>query len=387
MEPSRTSRPATPPVHDPLTPSVPLFDPSQLPLRTWCEGSREDAVTGLVAFPDFHSHIPRCLAAALQAGRLVALAIGDVDGLKDHVEQTNSTNPASYGHLAGNEVMATVGATTRAWFREQPFDSGCAATFGGDEVILAAVVDDAGQFHQALGILRDRLRDVLPVTVSFALMFVTAADLPAERERGWKHAFTNTLLSAVDRTLFTHKAARRAGVGQGGIIAVARPPRHSDAEEAGPDPVVLLPLPAASDVLHVMARPERIGSRDFLLLPCRGPVGQRGAQLRVTFPTGSSRTVVAYALRGQAALPYAAVTDGVSSVPLTMQGVRDRTPRSVPEDLAVALERAGLDWAAVPVHEQAQILHLITEAGTEEIRAGRVTAAVDAVAARKGKAL
>ncbi|WP_017239002.1 hypothetical protein [Streptomyces sp. SS] len=386
MEPSRTSHPAAPPVHDPLTSSVPLFDPSQMPLRTWCEGSREDAVTGLVAFPDFHSHIPRCLAAALKAGRLVALAIGDVDGLKDHVERTNSTNPASYGHLAGNEVMATVGATTRAWFREQPFDSGCAATFGGDEVILAAVVDDAAQFHQALGVLRDRLGAVLPVTVSFALMFVAAGDLPAERERSWKHAFTNTLLAAVDRTLFTHKAARRAGGGQGGIIAVTRPPLLSERDQAGPDPMVLLPLPATSHVVHVVARPERIGGRDFLLLPCRGPVGQRGAQLRVTFPTGSSKTVVAYALRGQAAVPYAALTDGVTGVPLTVRGVRDRTPRSVPEDLAAALERTGLDWSSVPAHEQAQILHLITEAGTEEIRAGRVTAAVDAVAARKGAA-
>ncbi|MFE9308175.1 hypothetical protein ACFYM5_10800 [Streptomyces sp. NPDC006706] len=365
---------------------MPLFDASQLPLHTWCEGSREDAVTGLVAFPDFHSHIPRCLAAALDEGRLVALAIGDVDGLKDHVERTNSTSPTSYGHLAGNEVMATVGATTRAWFREQLFDSGCAATFGGDEVILAAVVDDAAQFHQALGVLRDRLGSVLPVTVSFALMFVTTGDLPAKRERSWKHNFTNTLLAAVDRTLFTHKAARRAGGGQGGIIAVTRPPVLSEPDQAGPNPLALLPLPAASDVVHVVARPGRIGSRDFLLLPCRGPVGQRGAQLRVTFPTSSAKTVVAYALRSQAAVPYAAVTDGVTGVPLTVQGVRDRTPRSVPEDLAAALEQAGLDWSMVPIHEQAQILHLITEAGTPEIRAGRVTAAVDAVAARKGAA-
>ncbi|MFK0142650.1 nucleotidyl cyclase domain-containing protein [Streptomyces murinus] len=386
MEPSRTSRQVIPLVPDPLASSVPLFDPNQLPLRTWCEGSREDAVTGLVAFPDFHSDIPRCLAAALEAGQLVALAIGDVDGLKDHVEHTNSTNPTSYGHLAGNEVMATVGATTREWFREQPFDSGCAATFGGDEVILAAIVDDAAQFHQALGILRDRLGAVLPVTVSFALMFVTAADLPATRERSWKHAFTDALLATVDRTLFMHKAARRAGGGQGGVIAVTRPPLVSDADTAAPDPLALLPLPAASDVVHVVARPERIGGRDFLLLPCRGPVGQRGAHLRVTFPTGSSKAVVAYALRGQAMVPYAAVTDRVSGVPLTVQGVRDRTPRSVPEDLAAALERAGLDWSAVPAHEQAQILHLITEAGTAEVRTGRVTAAVDAVAARKGAA-
>ncbi|WP_018546165.1 hypothetical protein [Streptomyces sp. LaPpAH-108] len=385
MEPSRTPRSATPSVHTPLTPSVPLFDASQLPLRTWCEGSREDAVTGLVAFPDFHSHIPRCLAAALDSGRLVALAIGDVDGLKDHVERTNSTNPASYGHLAGNEVMATVGATTRAWFHEQPFDSGCAATFGGDEVILAAVVEDADQFHQALGTLRDRLGAALPVTVSFALAFVVASDLPHERDRGWNHRFTNVLLATVDRTLFTHKAARRAVGSDGGIIAVTRPPQPREPEETGTGPSPLLPMPVGTEIMRVMARPARVGGRDFLLLPCRGPVGQRGTRLRVTFSTGTSKTVVAYALRGQAAVPYTAVATGVTRVPLTVQAVRDRTPRSVPLDLAATLERAGLDWTAVPAHEQAQILQLITEAGTSEIRTGRITAAVDAIAARKGR--
>ncbi|KOU43567.1 hypothetical protein [Streptomyces sp. WM6378] len=386
MEPSRTSHPATSRALDPLASSVPLFDPSQMPLRTWCAGSREDAVTGLVAFPDFHSHIPRCLDAALDEGRLVALAIGDVDGLKDHVERTNSTNPASYGHLAGNEVMATVGATTRAWFREQPFDSGCAATFGGDEVILAAAVDDAAQFHQAVGVLRDRLGAVLPVTVSVALMFVTAADRPAERPQGWKHRFTDSLLGEVDRTLFLHKAARRAGRGQGGIIAVTRPLQAAKSRPEAPDPLALLPLPAACDLVHVVARPERIGDRGFLLLPCHGPTGQRGARLRVTFPTGTSKTVVAYALRGQAAVPHATVTDEVTGIALSVQGVRDRAPRSLPRDLADALERAGLDWTTVPEHEQAQILHLVTEAGAPEIRASRITAAVDAVAARKGTA-
>jgi len=32
---------------DPLTRSVSLFDLARLPLKSWCAGSREDAVTGL----------------------------------------------------------------------------------------------------------------------------------------------------------------------------------------------------------------------------------------------------------------------------------------------------------------------------------------------------
>ncbi len=213
------------PAHDPLASSVPLFDPAQLPLRQWCAGSREDAVTGLIAFPDFHSHIPRALAAVLADGGLVGLAIGDVDGLKAHVEKANATEPDCYGHLAGNKVMARLGAVTCSWFHTQPWDAGCAATFAGDEVIIAAALDDAPAFHRAVAELRDRLADELPVPVSFALAFAAAEHLPAERgPGGWKHAFTDRLLAAVDRCLFTHKAARRAAGGDGGIIALTQPP-------------------------------------------------------------------------------------------------------------------------------------------------------------------
>ncbi|MFD8911470.1 hypothetical protein [Streptomyces sp. NPDC059575] len=143
--------------------------------------------------------------------------------------------------------------------------------------------------------------------------------------------------------LFTHKAARRAGGSEGGIIAVTRPPQPQEPAETGTGPSPPLSLPVGAEIMHVVARPARVGGRDFLL-PCRGPVGQRGTRLRVTFPTGTSKTVVTYALRGQAAVPYTAVATGVTGVPLTVQAVRDRTPRSVPLDLAAALERAGLDW-------------------------------------------
>ncbi|MFC5800757.1 hypothetical protein [Streptomyces formicae] len=366
----------------PLACSVPLFDPARLPLKSWCYGSREDAVTGLVAFPDFHSHIPRALAAALAAGHLVALAIGDVDGLKDHVEKTNATDPDCYGHLAGNKVMACLGATTRTWFHQQSFTAGCAATFGGDEVIIAAAVDDAPSFHRALAALRDRLAAELPVRVSFAMTFACGEDLPEGRDgSAWKHAFTDGLLSTVDRCLFTHKAARRASSGEGGIIAVTQPPPHGLATPAR-DPRALLSLPTGSDTLHVHARPARIGKRDMLLLPCTGPAGLRGKRLRVTYPTGTARTVAAIALHGQAAIPHTAVHHDGIGVPLTLHSVRDRSTRGVPGDLAAALERAGLDWAVLPTHEQAQALHLITESSTPEIRTARITAVVDGLSTR-----
>lgn len=370
------------PAHDPLASSVPLFDPAQLPLRDWCTGSREDAVTGLIAFPDFHSHIPRALAAALTEGGLVGLAIGDVDGLKDHVEKANATEPDCYGHLAGNKVMARLGAVTRNWFHTQPWEAGCAATFGGDEVIIAAALDDAPAFHRAVAELRDRLAAELPVRVSFALTFASAEYLPAERGLGgWKHAFTDRLLAAVDRCLFTHKAARRNSGGEGGIIAVTQPPPPGDlAPPRGGR--TLLPLPTTGETLHVLARPVGAGARGMLLLPCTGPAGLRGKRLRVTFPNGVARTAVAVSLHGQAAIPHETAETTGPGIPLTLQPVREKSARGVPDDLAAALEKAGLDWSVLPAHEQAQMLHLITESATDDIRAARITAVIDAVATR-----
>lgn len=336
------------PAHDPLASSVPLFDPAQLPLRDWCTGSREDAVTGLIAFPDFHSHVPRALAAALAGGGLVGLAIGDVDGLKDHVEKANATEPDCYGHLAGNKVMARLGAVTRNWFHTQPWEAGCAATFGGDEVIFAAALDDAPAFHRAVADLRDRLAAELPVRVSFALTFASAEHLPAERGLGgWKHAFTDRLLAAVDRCLFTHKAARRNSGGEGGIIAVTQPPPPGDlAPPRGGR--TLLPLPTTGETLHVLARPVGAGARGMLLLPCTGPVGLRGKRLRVTFPNGVARTAVAVSLHGQAAIPNETPETEGPGVPLTLQPVREKPARGVPDDLAPHWRRPGWTGRCCP---------------------------------------
>ncbi|MEV6840022.1 hypothetical protein AB0N17_36960 [Streptomyces sp. NPDC051133] len=374
-------------VTDALAHSVPLFDPAQLPLRNWCAGSREDPLTGLVTFPDFHSNIPRALAAALTDGALVGLAIGDVDGLKDHVERANATDPTCYGHLAGNRVMARLGAVTRTWFHTQPWEHGCAATFGGDEVIIAAALDDAAAFHRAVAELRDRLADELPVRVSFALTVASSEHLPAERgPGGWKHHFTDSLLATTDRLLFASKAARRASGGEGGIIAVTQPPLPVSTAPTR-DHRSLLPLPAGVETLHVLARPLGAGTRSMLLLPCAGPAGLRGKRLRVTFPDGRGRTAVAVSVHGQAAISVPAETTATIApdgpgIPLALQPIRERAAHGVPDDLAAALERAELDWSVLPAHEQAQMLHLITESATADIRTARITAVIDAVATR-----
>jgi GGDEF domain-containing protein len=369
------------PGHDALIASVPLFDPSSMPIRGWCAGSREDPVTGLVAFPDFHLAIAPAIAAELRAGRLAALAIGDVDGLKAHVEQANATDPASFGHLAGNKVMARLGGVTRDWFREQPWTAGCAATFGGDEVIIAASVSDPAAFQAAVCDLRDRLAGALPVRASFAVTVAGPGQLPdGPVTDRWKHDFTDKLLAAADRALFSHKEARRASGSAGGIVAVTQAP-------GGRMDGTLQPLPDPGQELHVTAQTGYLGGRPALLLPCHGPAGLRGRRLRVTFPGTTARTVVAVSAGGQAALPRrksAGLTE--PNVPLVLRGLRGAARQRVPGDLTAALHEERADWDALPAHEQSQMLHLITESADPQVRALRIAAAARAAARPRGRA-
>lgn len=366
--------PSTETSNDALTASVPLFDRSRLPLRSWCVGSREDPLTGLIAFPDFHLYLPRALATELENGGMVGLAIGDVDGLKEHVETANATDSTLFGHLAGNQVMARLGAITRTWFHGQNWDAACAATFGGDEVIIAASVTDPATFHRSIATLRDLLADVLPTRVSFALAVAGPEHLPAVRDGNrWPHALTDQLLAGVDRALFAHKAVRRAGGGSGGIIAVTEP-----LPAAGPRSRSLLPLPTGDDELHVLARPSRVADQPVLLIPCNGPEGLRGLRFRVTYPDVGSRTEVLVSAAGQAALPIA-WSDRGAAVPLILRPIRPPAAHSVPDDLAAALSTACLNWQVLPEHERAQMLHLVTESADSEIRAARIDAAVEAV--------
>jgi GGDEF domain-containing protein len=198
---------------------MPPIESVGLPSRGgWLAGARPDPITGLVAFPDFHAAFGRHLLAALDTGFAVGVAIGDVDHLKQHGENSNATDPESFGHLAGNALMARLGELCAVWFRELPFPAGCVSTFGGDEVIVAVVVDQSDLFRHSVAVLRDRCRHWLPCTVSFGLTVVTAAELPDLDEN--RHAplqIANQVLAGVDKALFACKAARRHG--DGGLLA------------------------------------------------------------------------------------------------------------------------------------------------------------------------
>ena len=195
--------------------------PAALPSRGgWGEDARPDPITGLVAFPDFHAALPLLLTEALVSGRLVGVAIGDVDHLKRYVEGSNAADPAQFGHLAGNAFMARLGVVCTSWFREQPFPSGCVSTFGGDEVIVAVTLNEREEFPAAIAALRDRCSAKLPRTVSFALAVVSSGT-PGVRSRLVDPVATADLvLAGVDRTLFRRKAARRRRSDDGFVAAV-----------------------------------------------------------------------------------------------------------------------------------------------------------------------
>jgi GGDEF domain-containing protein len=178
----------------------------------WCPDARDDPITGLIAWPGFYQRFPALLVDALRAGARVGFAIGDVDGLKEHVETIRSTDPESFGHLAGNALMRRLGNVARDWWLRTGIKQGCLATFGGDEIVLVAEIPHAPQFTRVVCDLRDRLRDTLPRPVSFAATTITPDLLPTTVVgEEWTAEFCTHLIGEVDRALLTHKQARRLG--------------------------------------------------------------------------------------------------------------------------------------------------------------------------------
>jgi GGDEF domain-containing protein len=188
----------------------PAIRAAKLPVAGgWCAEAREDPITGLVAYPDFDRLVPEHLVRTLRLGGTIGLAIGDVDNLKEYVETSNSLDPSSFGHLAGNALMARLGRLAVEWFGQQPFEKGCVSTFGGDEIIIAASAGCGDTFHCAIQELRDLFAARLPRSVSFAVTVLEAERVPAVMT-GWispRRLYTH-LAGSTDRCLFARKGER-----------------------------------------------------------------------------------------------------------------------------------------------------------------------------------
>jgi GGDEF domain-containing protein len=199
-----------------------------LPVVGWCVDARQDPITGLVAFPDFNFFLPDILAFCTSNGYDLGIAIGDVDNLKDYVENSKRMDPSAYGHLAGCALMQTLGLVAACWFHGISPTFGCVSTFGGDEIIVALAVDRGAdaRFEALVVELRNELLDSLPRSVSFGWTVAhldNAGSEPTDRQHHRRRC--TTLLSAVDMALLRQKTALRdAGLPSKGFVTKA--PAH-----------------------------------------------------------------------------------------------------------------------------------------------------------------
>lgn len=170
--------------------------------------ARADPITGLLAYPDFDRLAADWICGWLRAGEDVAIAIGDVDDLRGHVENMRCRDPRHFGHVAGNAVMRGVGAATRSWLvNASSVIRGVASTFGGDEVIIVATVTERESFIADVGRLQSEIAAALPRTLSFAYCCLSGPlvdDRLLEPERDVFEA----LMFVVDRTLLAAKTSQ-----------------------------------------------------------------------------------------------------------------------------------------------------------------------------------
>ncbi|MFJ6200048.1 hypothetical protein [Micromonospora sp. NPDC092111] len=175
-----------------------------------------DPLTSLIAYPSFEQYLIRMLPV-LAAGEM-HIAIGDVDGLRDYVMERRSVDPYSFGHLAGNACMRTVGALTSEWaaLELRDVDFHICGTFGGDEVIVAAAGLSHEAFAQKIRSLCHDLKVSSPRPCSFALATLESCTLEPQHAR----SAYRILVSAVDARLFSIKEdARLSGAHLEGTVA------------------------------------------------------------------------------------------------------------------------------------------------------------------------
>jgi len=174
-----------------------------------------DPLTSLVAYPSFEAHLVQMLPVF--AGTGLHVAIGDVDGLREYVSVQRSSDPASFGHLAGNACMRIIGRVTTRWAESELADTvfQLCGTFGGDEVIAAASGISHELFADRIRGLCQAIKVAAPRPCSFALATLEADGVTPD---GAADAY-RCLVSMVDARLFQEKEqARRNGHGLDGFV-------------------------------------------------------------------------------------------------------------------------------------------------------------------------
>lgn len=131
------------------------------------------------------------------------------------------------------------------------------------------------------------------------------------------------------------------------------------------------------------ARLTSVRGQRMLLLPFTAPIGRsRGRRFRISLDGRRARTAVVLAVGGQAAVKAPAELGSHDrTVPVRITALAPRRRRRVPADLEQALARAGASLENLTEAQVEQLLLMVTESSSGQIRAQRVTAAVQAALA------
>ena len=182
-----------------------------------------DAKTGLLNAAAWHARAERAVTRPGRGPAAAAVLVLDLDHFKD----VNDT----YGHLAGDEVLAAVADALRAEVREGDL----VGRFGGEEfvILLAARPDrSAAGAPAAVQVVADRIRRRVaslavgletpdgPLTVAGLTVSVGAAVRPEG------HDDLRTLVHAADAALYVAKRAGRNRVSVGAVPAPGTAVRH-----------------------------------------------------------------------------------------------------------------------------------------------------------------
>jgi diguanylate cyclase (GGDEF)-like protein len=158
------------------------------------ERATRDALTGLWNRPAILDILARAIQSSRQSGTPLAVAIIDVD----HFKSINDTR----GHLAGDEVLRTLGAKLKSRIRTED----ALGRYGGEEFLL--VVPGATKQRPVLPLerLQRAIAEIpfiyqgsrIKVTASFGVAWLSGRSDSAEE-----------LLSRADAALFSAKHAGR----------------------------------------------------------------------------------------------------------------------------------------------------------------------------------
>lgn len=147
--------------------------------------------------------------------------------------------------------------------------------------------------------------------------------------------------------------------------------------------VPLAPFPSnTTDWTNTHATLVTVAGQRLLLLPFAAPVGSsRGRKFLVRFDGESHpRQRVVLAVAGAAAMPAPLnLPESHSSLPLAIRALPQQRDRRLPKDLLEAIEQQALSLDHAPDAELLQLIVMLNESASADVRQQRLQAAVQVI--------